>query len=92
MDNVTAAVQDVLTASGILAWDGRYNAAVARTTRALTSLAEAAELNGVAEAVWAGFFKLSAREPHRLAKLVDSIAMLRLPDVGRALLAYDAAH
>lgn len=91
MDNVTAAVKDAVLAAGIAAWDPRHNAAVAKATRALTALAEAAAMRGpvIEGRVWAGFFKLSANEPNRLPKLVDSIVMLRLDDVARALLRYN---
>lgn len=92
MDNLTNAVNDAVLAAGIAAWDPRHNAAVAKATRALTALAEAAEARGLSEKVWGGFFKLSAREPQRLPKLVDSIVGLRLDDVARALLAYNAAN
>lgn len=92
MKHLTAAVQDAVLAAGIPAWDGRYNATVARATRALTALFEAAALRGLLDDVVAGYFKLSANEPHRLPKLVDSIVLLRLPEVGRALVTYNAEH
>lgn len=94
MKHVTAAAKDIVSATGMAAWDARRNAAVARATRAMTVLAEAAAMRGpvVESAVWAGFFKLSATEPHRLSKLVDSITMLRLDDVARGLLAYNRNH
>jgi hypothetical protein len=90
-DYITAAVQDAVHAANIPAWDIRHNAIVAKATRALTTLDEAAALRGpvVRANLWAGFFKLSANEPHRLPKLVDSIVMLRLDDVARALLRYN---
>lgn len=92
MDRITAGRKDVLAAAGIAPWDIRYNAAVGRTTRALEALdARAAATVGpvLADRMWAGFFKLSAREPHRLTKLVDSVIALRAEAVVRALLAYD---
>lgn len=94
MQVVTAAVKDVVLAAGIAPWDPRHNAAVAKATRALTALAEAAAMRGpvIEKRVWAGFFKLSANEPNRLPKLVDSIVMLRLDDVARGLLAYHEQH
>lgn len=90
-DYLTPAVQDAVRAANIPAWDMRHNAAVAKATRALTSLDEAASLRGpvVRANLWAGFFKLSANEPQRLPRLVDSIVMLRLDDVARALLRYN---
>lgn len=90
-DYITPAVQDTVRATNIPAWDMRHNAVVAKATRALTSLDEAAALRGpvVRANLWAGFFKLSANEPHRLPMLVDSIVMLRLDDVALALLRYN---
>lgn len=93
MKHLTAAVKDAVLATGVSIHDtNRYRATVARTTRALTQLVEQAALRGLDERVMSGFFKLSANEPQRLPKLVDSIVGLRLPDVARALLAYDASH
>lgn len=91
LDYVTPAVQDTVHATNIPAWDIRHNAVVAKATRALTTLDEAAALRGpvVRANLWAGFFKLSAREPHRLPMLIDSVVMLRLDDVARALLRYN---
>ena len=93
MKHLTAAVKDAVQATGIAPWDSRRTAATAKATRALTVLAEAAALRGsaVEDRVWGGYFKLSANEPQRLPKLVDSIVMLRLDDVARALMAYDDA-
>lgn len=90
-DYLTPAVQDTVRAANVPAWDSRYNAMVAKATRALTNLDEAAQMRGpvVRADLWAGFFKLSANEPHRLPRLIDSIVMLRLDDVARALLAYN---
>jgi len=90
-EHLTAAVKDYVLATGTAAWDPRHYAVVAKGTRALTVLFEAAEIRGpvVAEAVVRGYFKISANEPHRLPALVDSILMLRLDAVARALLAYD---
>lgn len=93
MKHLTAMVKDTVLASGVAAWDvNRRHAVTARATRALTQLVEQSALRGMDDQVISGFFKLSAREPHRLTKLVDSIVMLRLPEVAMALVAYDAAH
>lgn len=92
MKHLTAAVKDAVQATGIEPWDSRRNATVARATRALTALFEQAALKGCEDKVISGYFKLSANEPHRLPKLVDSIVALRLPDVARALVAYDGTH
>lgn len=90
-DYITPAVQDAVRAANVPAWDPRHNAMVAKATRALSSLDEAAQMRGpvVRANLWAGFFKLSANEPQRLPKLVDSIVLLRLDDVAVALLAYN---
>lgn len=93
MKHLTAMVKDTVLASGIAAWDtNRRHAVTARTTRALTQLIEQSALRGLDEQVIGGFFKLSAREPHRLNKLVDSIVGCRLPQVAMALVAYNAEH
>lgn len=91
--HLTAAVKDVVLATGISVHDtNRHRAAVARTTRALSALFQASTEHGLVDDVVAGFFKLSAREPGRLPKLVDSIVGLRLPAVARALVDYNAAN
>lgn len=95
MKHLTAAARDAVLATGIPAWDvNRHTAAVRKATRNLTVLAEAAALRGtrIEEAVWAGYFKLSANEPQRLPALVASIENFRLDDVARGLLAYNANH
>lgn len=90
-DNITPAVKDILTAAGIAPWDPRRNAAVARATHAMQALDFWAMSFGpvLRDSVWSGFFKLSANEPNRLAKLVDSVILLRTEDVAQHLLRYD---
>jgi len=91
--HLTAAVKDAVLATGVSIHDrNRYEALVWRTNYALTILFRQAALRGVDEQVIGGFFKLSAHEMHRLPKLVDSIMVARLPDVGRALIAYNDNH
>lgn len=91
--HLTAAVKDAVLATGIPAWDtNRHTATVRRTNRAITDLFEQAALRGLGDAVVGGYFKLSANEPHRLPRLVDSIVALRLPEVAKALVAYDQQH
>lgn len=93
MKYLTAAVKDAVLATGISIHDtNRHTAAVRKATNSLRALADAAAERGLDEEVWAGFFKLSANEPHRLPKLVDSIVMCRLPEVGRALVEYNRTH
>lgn len=91
--HLTAAVKDVVLATGISIHDtNRHRIAVARATRALTSLFEASAEHGMVDDVIAGFFKLSAAEPHRLPKMTNSIVALRLPAVARALVNYNNEH
>jgi hypothetical protein len=91
IDYVTAAAKDIVSAAGIAAWDPRRNAAVARATHAMQALDFWATGFGpvLRDSVWSGFFKLSANEPNRLAKLVDSVILLRTEDVAQHLLRYD---
>ena len=70
-----------------------HTAAVAKATLAIDNLAGFANWLGIADAVWAGYFKLSANEPHRLPKLVASIVRdFRTDDVAYALVRYNEEH
>jgi hypothetical protein len=70
-----------------------HTAAVAKATLAIDSLAGFADRRGIADAMWAGYFKLSANEPHRLPKLVASIMRdFRTGDVAYALIRYNDEH
>lgn len=88
--HLTAAVKDAVLASGVnIHHRNRYHAVTWHVNYAITTLFRQAALRGVDRQVIDGYFKLSAREMHRLPALVESVWAGRVADVGRALIAYD---